>query len=107
DQSAGAAARPLSNAGRCSAPSPLSAASRRSRSGRSERMRGSEAKLYGGGGEVVSHSSVLASHGSLPARMPRRQDTTAFQAKISMEKPSRNAPTVSKTLIGRKPVSTG
>ncbi len=46
---------------------------RRSRSGRSLVIGGSESKLCSGGGEVVYHSSVFARHGSLPTRGPDRQ----------------------------------
>ena len=35
---------------------------------------GRRAKLYSGGGDVVDHSSVQASHGSRPARFPLRSD---------------------------------
>ena len=34
------------------------------------RTRGTTSKLFGGGGEVVNHSSVLPRHGSLPAFCP-------------------------------------
>ena len=57
---------------------PRSSASRRrrSRSGRGLVMYGIRSKFHGGGGEVVYHSSVSPSHGSLPARRPaaRRHD---------------------------------
>src|SRR5262249_34883394 len=45
----------------------------RSRSGRALVTYGTVSKLCGGGGEVVYHSSVSASHGSLPARTPFRR----------------------------------
>src|ERR1700730_11448735 len=44
----------------------------RSHNGRRLWPTGASSKLYGGGGEVVSHSSVHASHGSLPASSPRK-----------------------------------
>src|ERR1044072_6383007 len=39
----------------------------RSHSGRRLRTSGRVSKLYSGGGEVVGHSNVQASHGSLPS----------------------------------------
>ena len=42
----------------------------KSHSGRRLRTTGNAAKLYSGGGEVVAHSSVQASQGSLPAILP-------------------------------------
>src|SRR5262245_22780687 len=42
----------------------------RSQSGRRLLTTGIAAKLYGGGGDVVDHSSVHASHGSFPAGLP-------------------------------------
>jgi len=75
--------------------------------GRSDRILGSATKLYSGGGEDVSHSSVLASHGSLPASGPPRHERSMFQTKINTAMPIRNAPTVSTRFQVRKPVSTG
>src|SRR5579862_3647803 len=46
----------------------------RSHRGRRLRTAGIEAKLYSGGGEVVAHSSVQASQGSLPATAPAKYD---------------------------------
>ena len=48
----------------------------RSHSGRRLRTAGMTAKLYSGGGELVDHSSVHASHGSFPAALPRKYDQT-------------------------------
>src|SRR5215475_4871228 len=45
-----------------------------SHSGRRLRTSGRVSKLYSGGGEDVDHSSVHASHGSLPAMSPRVSD---------------------------------
>ena len=42
------------------------------------RTRGIVSKLFGGGGEVVNHSSVLPCHGSLPARLPLRSEWTTL-----------------------------
>src|SRR5205809_1874437 len=42
----------------------------KSHSGRRLRTSGKASKLYSGGGELVDHSSVHASHGSLPASAP-------------------------------------
>src|SRR5579863_3384705 len=47
-----------------------------SHSGRRLFTSGSCAKLYSGGGDAVLHSSVHASHGSLPAFFPRKYDQT-------------------------------
>src|SRR4029453_5879899 len=45
---------------------------RRSRSGRALVTYGMRSKFQGGGGDVVYHSSVSPTHGSLPARRPTR-----------------------------------
>jgi len=45
---------------------------RRSRSGRALVTYGTVSKFHAGGGDVVYHSSVSASHGSLPTRAPTR-----------------------------------
>src|SRR4029077_6388089 len=50
-----------------------SPASRRPRSGMKLRTGGPLSKLYGGGGELVAHSSVFARQGSLPAISPPYQ----------------------------------
>src|SRR5204862_1842390 len=52
---------------------------RRSYSGRALVTYGTESKLCGGGGDVVYHSSVFASHGSLPARRPLSPLTIAVR----------------------------
>src|SRR5664279_6555336 len=49
-----------------------------SHSGRRLRTTGIFAKLYSGGGEAVLHSSVHASHGSLPAGLPLKYDHKKF-----------------------------
>src|SRR5208337_488929 len=54
----------------------------KSHSGRRLRTTGIMAKLYSGGGDAVDHSSVQASHGSLPAAFPLKYDQTRFQTKI-------------------------
>src|SRR5207248_5359378 len=46
---------------------------RKSRSGRALVTYGTCSKLCSGGGDEVYHSSVSASHGSLPARVPLRR----------------------------------
>src|SRR3954466_13035058 len=45
---------------------------RRSRNGRALVTYGMRSKFHGGGGDVVYHSSVSASHGSFAARAPAR-----------------------------------
>src|SRR5262245_24050923 len=55
----------------------------RSQSGRRLCTVGTAAKLYDGGGEVVAHSSVQASHGLSPAGLPLRRDTIRFHTKIA------------------------
>src|ERR1700722_3549182 len=56
----------------------------RSHKGRRLLTSGNVAKLYVGGGEVVDHSSVHASQGSLPANSPRKYDQIRLPAKINM-----------------------
>src|SRR5437660_11756815 len=48
----------------------------RSHKGRRLCTVGMVSKLYVGGGEVVAHSSVQASHGSSPATLPFQRDET-------------------------------
>src|SRR5580692_11352978 len=55
----------------------------RSQSGRRLLTTGSVAKLYSGGGEVVNHSSVHASHGSFPAGSPFNSDRRRLPTKTS------------------------
>src|SRR5205807_6803767 len=73
--------------GSCSTSSP---ASRRSRTGMKLRTGGTRSKLYGGGGEVVAHSSVLPFHGSLPAISPWFQLWTTLIRKSRIENAIRN-----------------
>src|SRR5438445_8037427 len=77
--------------GSCSTSSPDS---RRSRSGMKLRTGGTRSKLYGGGGEVVAHSSVLACHGSSPATSPPLQLETMLMMNSSTENAIRNEETV-------------
>src|SRR4029450_7252682 len=66
---------------------------RRPRSGRGLAPEGPFSKLCGGGGEVVYHSSVSPSHGSLPARTPaRRLVQTTFTMKTRIAAPIPSAP---------------
>jgi len=46
-----------------------------SQTGRSDLMTGIDTKLWGGGGELVAHSSVWPSHGLAAAGTGRRQET--------------------------------
>src|SRR6201997_2231271 len=55
----------------------------RSQSGRRLRTTGIVAKSYSGGGEVVDHSSVHASHGSFPAGSPFQSDQSRFTMNTS------------------------
>src|ERR1700756_2108184 len=50
----------------------------RSHSGRRLATTGMVAKLYAGGGELVDHSSVHASQGSLPDTAPFKYEITRF-----------------------------
>src|SRR5215470_19013592 len=59
----------------------------KSHNGRRLLTAGVTAKLYTGGGEGVNHSSVHASHGSLPASLPRKYDHSRFQTKTNMPSP--------------------
>src|SRR5258705_14012697 len=65
----------------------------RSQSGRRLLTDGITAKLYTGGGEMVVHSRVHASHGSLPAILPLREDHSTFTMKINTATPWKNTPT--------------
>src|SRR6516162_6303542 len=55
----------------------------RSHNGRRLWTVGITAKLYSGGGDVVDHSSVHASHGSTPAGRPWRSDHSALYTKMA------------------------
>src|SRR5919201_5426721 len=67
---------------------------RRSHSGRALSMGGSAAKLYAGGGEVVAHSSVQASHGLSPAGFPFRRLQNLFHSRNMVARAVTNAPVV-------------
>src|SRR5207253_1201691 len=56
---------------------------RQSRRGRALATNGTRSKFQAGGGEVVYHSSVSASQGSLPTRRPTRAVLTTFTRKTS------------------------
>src|SRR6185295_9831726 len=64
----------------------------RSQRGLRLRTTGALAKLYSGGGEVVAHSKVHASHGSLPASSPFFSERTRFIAKQRTATACRSAP---------------
>src|SRR5271166_6794240 len=66
----------------------------KSHSGRRLRTTGIFAKLYSGGGEVVAHSSVQASQGSLPAGFPLKYDQTEFTTQNRMPAIWKTTPTV-------------
>src|SRR5262249_32597101 len=64
-----------------------------SHTGRFERIGGSgSSKLCGDGGDVVAHSNVCPSHGSLPATGPCFHDRQTFHKNGNVDAPSRNAP---------------
>src|SRR6267142_6119925 len=65
-----------------------------SQSGRRLLTVGISAKLYSGGGELVVHSRVQASHGSFPAGFPLRNETSTLITKISMATAWNAAPIV-------------
>src|SRR5260370_37903981 len=66
----------------------------RSQSGRRLLTVGIKAKLYAGGGELVAHSRVHASHGSLPAILPLIKDKSRLTAKTRMPSPWKKTPMV-------------
>src|SRR5262245_27913000 len=55
-----------------------------SQSGRRLLTVGISAKLYSGGGELVLHSRVQASHGSFPAGLPLRNERITLNSQIDM-----------------------
>src|SRR5690606_4487749 len=63
-----------------------------SQSGSRVRISGSSEKLYSGGGDVVAHSSVCASHGLFPAIWPFFRLRITFQAKASTPSAVMNPP---------------
>src|SRR6266851_9677669 len=77
----------------------ISPDSRRSRSGMKLRTGGTRSKLYGGGGEVVAHSRVLAFQGSLPAISPPYQLRMTLMKKRRTENAIRNDDTVMIRLV--------
>src|SRR3954451_12931022 len=62
--------------------------------GATRRTRGIVSKLFGGGGDVVNHSSVLACQGSLPARLPCLIEWIAFTNVSRIPRARMNAPIV-------------
>src|SRR5688572_31140386 len=65
-----------------------------SQKGRALLTAGTTAKLYSGGGELMVHSSVAASHGSPMACSPDRRLRIALMKKTRSERAITNAPTV-------------
>src|SRR5687767_7559982 len=65
-----------------------------SQKGRALLTAGTTAKLYSGGGELIVHSSVAASHGSPGARWPVRTLRIALTKNTSTERVITKAPTV-------------
>src|SRR5205085_2304755 len=66
---------------------------------------GRYAKLYGGGGERVSHSRVSAPHGSSPAGVPRRRLQSTFTTSIAMLANRITVPAVATRFSVPQPVS--
>src|SRR6266436_1403950 len=66
---------------------------------------GTFAKLYSGGGELVAHSSVHASHGSLPAFRPLRSERMMLKTKTSNAAVWKTAPIVQMVLSPDQPRS--
>ena len=62
--------------------------------GSTERTSGITSKLFTGGGEVVNHSSVFATHGSGPATTPRLRLRVTLMTVTSTPAARMNAPTV-------------
>src|SRR3954452_17246601 len=62
--------------------------------GLTERTRGITSKLFSGGGELVNHSSVFPSHGSLPDFLPFLALWTMLTSVIRMPSASTNEPIV-------------
>src|SRR5258705_11084453 len=75
----------------------------RSQSGRRLLTDGITAKLYTGGGELVVHSRIHASHGSLPANLPLREDHSRFTRKIKTPTPWKKKPMVTSKFRGSQP----
>src|SRR5579862_8571550 len=69
----------------------------KSQSGRRLSTTGILAKLYSGGGELVDHSSVQASHGSSPANFPFQSDHKRFPTKTRTPTIWKNTPIVTIT----------
>jgi hypothetical protein len=59
--------------------------------------------LYGGGGDVVAHSSVLPSHGSSPATSPLRSERNTFHSSGTMLAAIVKPPTVASRLRSFQP----
>src|SRR3954447_11263383 len=76
---------------------------RASQTGRSERTVGIERKLCFGGGEVVAHSSELASHGSSAAFAERRSVSTMLTRKIRTLTPISHDPIVEIRFMSAQP----
>jgi hypothetical protein len=68
--------------------------SRRSNTGRSDRIWISRSKLCAGGGDEVAHSMVFASHGSSVAVRGFRIEMTKFTMKSRTDSAMRKAPAV-------------
>src|SRR5437899_5265730 len=76
----------------------------RSQSGRRPVTAGMLEKFSGGGGEVVAHSRVNASHGSSPAISPERRLRTRLTKKMTIAIARIAAPIVDRRFNGPQPV---
>src|SRR5216110_2194459 len=77
----------------------------RSQSGRRLLTVGISAKLYSGGGELVLHSRVQASQGSLPAGFPLRNERMTLNSQIDMPVIWKAAPRLTMILSVAQPRS--
>src|SRR5215212_6660574 len=70
-------------------------------------MGGTCTKLWGGGGEVVAHSSVQARHGLGPAGSPLRRLDVTFQISTNRARPVKKTPMVEIRLSSPQPGRSG
>src|ERR671933_1893203 len=78
-----------------------------SHTGRELRTIGTTSKLCGGGGEVVAHSRVWPSQGSLSAIAPLRRVRSTLRIKTRILRAIVNAPSVETQFQKSKPIPRG